>query len=354
MDGIMNKKNIINRIKRLLSNQKVIGYKNIFETLEDLKRLHSFYNYTRPASWPVIDENIFEAVGLGNSFCNFMPMSTMPYFFRGQIKDYNSCIPAIYRTSNNNDIDIFINRLRSIEFEMILKKHPAVIDLNKTKVYDCYTKVDFTGLAQHYGLLTDCLDITDNFYIAAFFACCEYNKDMDKYIPKTEPMEGIIYLISSLITEDYDNFNIVGLQPFHRPAEQRAFSYKLNKGDDLAKKPFVQKLKFKQTPEGTKYLYQMFNNGNKLFPYDMLKNKVEEIKATNIFSKKAFLETYKRYIFTKHKDYYLNKLRERNIILEKNTILQFNSEEIKNLNKLWKKKKKHFFNDTGGRRAIYP
>jgi len=354
MDGIMNKKNIINRIKRLLSNQKVIEYKNIFETLEDLKSLHSFYNYTRPASWPVIDENIFEAVGLGNSFCNFMPMSTMPYFFRGQTKDYNSCIPAIYRASNNNDIDIFINRLRSIEFEMILKKHPAVIDLNKTKGYDCYTKVDFTGLAQHYGLLTDCLDITDNFYIAAFFACCEYDKDTDRYIPKTESGEGIIYFISSLIMEEDDNFGIVGLQPFHRPAEQRAFRYKLNKGDNLAKNDLVKILKFTQTPEGSKYLYQIFNNGKKLFPYDMLKNKVEEIKATNIFSKKAFLETYKRYIFTKHKDYYLNKLRERNIILEKNTILQFNSEEIKNLNKVWKKKKKHFFNNTGHRRVIYP
>ncbi len=349
----MNKK-IINRINRLISNQKVIEYKNIFEMLEDLEELYSFFDSTRPASWIVIDEDIFEAVGLGNGFCKLMPISKIPYFFRGQTKDYKYCIPAIYRASNNNYIDIFINRLKSIEFEMILKKHPAVIDLNNTKILDCRIEVDFTGLAQHYGLLTDCLDITDNFYIAAFFACCEYDKDTDRYIPKTESREGTIYLISSLIMEEDDNFNIVGLQPFHRPAEQRAFSYKMNKGDDLVKKDFVQILKFKQTPEGSKYLYRKFKNGNNLFPYDMIKNKVDEIKKTKVFSEKVFSETYKRFNFTKPINYYLNKLKEKNIILEKNTILQFNSEEIKKLNKLWKKKKKHFFNNTGCRRAIYP
>jgi len=350
----MNKKNIINRIKRLLSNQKVIEYKNIFETLEDLKSLHSFYNYARPASWPVIDENIFEAVGLGNSFCNFMPMSTMPYFFRGQTKDYNSCIPAIYRTSNNNDVDIFINRLRSTEFELILKKHPAVIELNDTKILNCRIKVDYTGLAQHYGLLTDCLDITDNFYIAAFFACCEYDKDTDRYIPKTESGEGIIYFISSLIMEEVDNFGIVGLQPFHRPAEQRAFRYKLNKGDDLAKNDFVKILKFTQTTEGSKYLYRIFNNGKKLFPYDMIKNKVDEIKTTKVFSKKAFLKTYKRFKFTKPIKYYLKELREKNIIIEKSTVLDFNNKEMEIFEKSWKGKKKHYFDNAGYRRVIYP
>lgn len=347
-------KNIINRIKRLLSDQKVIEYKNIFEILEDLEGLYSFFDYNRPASWPVINENTFETAGLGNGFCAFTPMSKMPYFFRGQTKDYNSCIPAIYRASNNNDIEFFINRLRSVEFELLLKKHPAVIDLNNTKILDCRIKVDFIGLAQHYGLFTDCLDITDNFYIAAFFACCEYDKDADRYIPKTESREGIIYFISALIMEEDNNFDVVGLQPFKRPAEQRAFRYKLDKEDDFANKYFVKKLLFKQTSKGTKYLYNIFNSGKKLLPHDMLKDKVEEIKATNIFSKKAFLETHKRYIFAKPKNYYLNKLREKNIIIEKNTILRFNSEEIKNLNKLWKEKKKHFFDNIGCRRAIYP
>lgn len=346
--------NIINGCGWFSNNQKVIEFENIFKVLEDLDKIHSFFCDNRPASWTVINEDVFEAVGIGNGYCKLTPMSKNPYFYRGQTKDYDSCIPAIYRTSNNNEIEYFINRLRSVEFELILKKHPAVIELNNTKILDCRIKVDFIGLAQHYGLLTDCLDITDNFYIAAFFACCEYDKETDRYIPKTESREGIIYFISTLIMEEYNNFDIVGLQPFCRPAEQRAFRYKLNKGDDLVKKSFVRKSKFKQTSEGAEYLYRMFNNGKKLFPYDMLKNKAEEIKVTNIFSKKAFLETYKRYIFTKPKDYYLNKLREKNIILEKNTILHFNSEEIKNFNKLWKKKKKHFFDNIGCRRAIYP
>jgi len=353
-EGFMNV-NFKKNCKLLSGYQKVIKYDNIFKVLEDLEKKYFFYCNSRPLAWIVIDEDIFEAVGIGNGYCKLMPMSKDPYLYRGQTKDYGMCVPIIYRSANNDDdIEYFIQRLRAVEFELILKKHPAVIELNNTEILNCRIQVDFLGLAQHYGLSTDCLDITNNFYIAAFFACCKYDKNADRFIPKTDSKEGIIYYISPIIMGDYNNFDIVGLQPFSRPAEQKAFRYKLNKGDDFAKKSFVQKLIFSQTSEGTDYIYRKFDNGNKLFPYDFLKNKVDEIKKTKIFSKKAFLETYERFRFTKPKVYYQNKLKNKKIIFKENTNLCFNSEETKELDKLWKERRGNFFKNIGFRRVRYP
>ena len=114
---------------KLLSDyQKVIKYDNIFKVLEDLEKKYFFCCNSRPPAWIVIDEDIFEAVGTGNGYCKLMPMSKDPHLYRGQTKDYGICVPSIYRSANNDDdIEYFIQRLRAIEFELILKKHPAVI-----------------------------------------------------------------------------------------------------------------------------------------------------------------------------------------------------------------------------------
>lgn len=348
--------NLKKNCKSLYSYQKIRECEDIFEALYYLKEIYNFYCNNRPASWIVIDENKFEAVVMENGYCSLSPTSNDVYFYRGQTKDYGICVPSIYRSANNDDeIEYFIQRLRSVEFELILKEHPAVIEFTHNEIMNHQFQVDFLGLAQHYGLYTDCLDITNDFYIAAFFACCEYDEKTDRYIPKTKSKKGIIYYIPScIIMEDFSNFGIVGLQPFPRPAEQKAFRYKLNNRDDFAKKSFVQKLIFKQTSEGTKYIYHKFDNGNKLFPYDPLKNKVDELKKTKVFSKNAFLETYKRFIFPKSKTYYKNKLKNKNIIFKDRTSLYFSLKEIKELDKLWKERKNNIFKNVGYRRVRYP
>ena len=41
-------------------------------------------------------------------------------------------------------------------------------------------------LAQHYGLKTQWLDITNDFEVALFFACCKYNKNYNMWSPLTK------------------------------------------------------------------------------------------------------------------------------------------------------------------------
>ena len=128
-------------------------------------------------------------------------------YFRGQTAFYQNCTPSIFRKDEDNkrdSIDIFIDRLRSCEFELLLKTHPVVKKLNKgiriDKLgLDLSIKVDYKGLAQHYELNTNMIDFTNNKWVAAFFAACK--KKDDKYIP-IDPKEddneeiGVFYTYS--------------------------------------------------------------------------------------------------------------------------------------------------------------
>jgi hypothetical protein len=351
-------KNNLNKSCKLLSGyRKVIEYENIFNALDDLETAYNHYS-NRPPSWPVIDENVFELTDMGNGYGKLSPMSKGVCFYRGESKDHPTCFPSIYRATNSAPeiakIEYFIHRLKSTEFELVLRKHPAVIELNNTQILNCRIQVDFLSLAQHYGLATEYLDITNDFYVAAFFACCKYDDKSDRYIQEKNSKKGIIYYISPIIMMDYDNFNIVGLQPFHRPAEQKAFSYKLSKGNDLAQKPAVQKLIFKQSVEGTNYLFDKFDRGRQLFPYDPIKLKADEIKKATVFSGEAFFETYKRSNFSNSQIYFKKKLEMKNITFADKSNLNFNSREINKFDKSWKEKRNSFFEKIGVRRVMYP
>lgn len=55
-------------------------------------------------------------------------------------------------------------------------------------------QVDYVGLAQHYGLKTDVLDVTNSIEVAMFFAMCDYDSDTDSYKPKHEDKQYVGYL----------------------------------------------------------------------------------------------------------------------------------------------------------------
>lgn len=90
-----------------------------------------------------------------------MPGNQNFYLFRGQTRDYPSCGSSIYRNSQDQ-IDIFAARLRQIEFEIVLREHAAVQDIIKSGIH-----ISFAGLAQHYELATEYLDVTADPYVAA-------------------------------------------------------------------------------------------------------------------------------------------------------------------------------------------
>jgi tetratricopeptide (TPR) repeat protein len=111
------------------------------------------------------------------------PTAPVPIsYYRGQVAFHEPCVPTLYRPKDNgekkDDVDIFIERLRAIEFELLLQGHPFVKEVydkgvNVTCMGEQKTvplKVSYPGLAQHYGLQTDMIDFTSDKWVAAFLA----------------------------------------------------------------------------------------------------------------------------------------------------------------------------------------
>lgn len=226
--------------------------------------------------------------------------STVNRFFRGQTGFHNKCMPTLYRATKSggrDEVDIFIDRIRSAEFELLLKTHPFVkyvfqkginILSNGTAIP---IKVDFLGLAQHYELKTDLLDFTNDKWVAAFFATSA--KVNGRYVPMESKGYGVLYSYTIMPPwgENVDpnqKFTVIGLQPFPRPGEQRAYALKLEATEDLNDQCGVKKYFFRHNYQAGEVIYNRMNQGEILFPVDALEKKAAKIKRARKLSKTAF------------------------------------------------------------------
>lgn len=118
----------------------------------------------------------------------------------------------------------------------------------RIRLWDSPLYVDREGLAQHYGLATDMLDVTSNFDVASFFATCAWNSVLRKYEPVTDNLAtGVIYRITPALMcsmarpgGPFGPVHIVGWQPLPRPEQQRAFVVKMKPGQDFTSLPTVE------------------------------------------------------------------------------------------------------------------
>lgn len=159
--------------------------------------------------------------------------------------------------------------------------------------------LNHTGMAQHYGLHTNYLDITNNFDVACFFATCKY--DNGKYYPignLSKP--GIIYKLNEMImppfVENENNKDMLleylGWQPLPRPEQQRASVLKVAKDTNLDTVSGVKKYYFKHSINQSKKIWKQFDEGRALFPDDSAADLANECVKLNSFTsdqiKKAF------------------------------------------------------------------
>lgn len=244
-------------------------------------------------------EGKFEIVSnksVGDDSLYLMPVAkSYAYLFRGQGEFHNPCLPTFYRNKEWTNEDVFINRIRIEEFWLMLQQYPHVryfIDLG--------LNVDYVGLAQHYGLKTDVLDLTSSLKVALFFAMCDYVKDTDSYKPKLDDsMTYIGYLYAyPFINELIPNNNEqrlrqlrvmpIGLQPFRRPGDQRGFSIHLENGKNFVAPIFS----FEYTAKESQEIYEQFKS---VLVEDELSKRTKIIANTKSFSIDAIKITAARY-----------------------------------------------------------
>jgi hypothetical protein len=178
-----------------------------------------------------------------------------------------------------------------MEFELLLKNSPIINgngDFSFEIIgHNLIYPVDFLALCQHYGIATEYLDLSNDLYIALYFASHTGNPLSPKY-----EGEGTLYCFTD---DNCENIKTIGMQLFPRPGEQKAFAIKLCSDDDFSKMSKVQKYVFQQTKEGSNFINNLFHGGEILFPKDVIANKVLQIKTQTHFSLKAFNEVHSRY-----------------------------------------------------------
>lgn len=295
----------------------------------------------------------FSAVAIDDKYCKLLPYPEFAIFlFRGQDRLHDPCLSSLYR-ENLTAIQRFAERVRNAEFELLLKNHPAVRDVSHASIDDHLIKIDYNGLAQHYGLKTDLIDFTSDPRVAAFFACCRFNKETGRYEPimQTEGY-GVFYkfnfLMSTMISIGQKNATefgsrIIGQQPLPRPGEQCAFSYRLGRKQCLNKQKLLNIYKFQHNVQASMKIYEKFEGGKLLFPPDLLEEKIEYLKMSKSFSKGAFHIAFERYGKTDKKISMRNDLLKAGYSLTEKNVVAFSSAEMDFLLTEWQNERNEFF-----------
>lgn len=206
-----------------------------------------------------------------------------PAVYRGQTEAHPSCVPSLGRKCHIEDQ--LLELCRNVAFEDAIGDHPFVRVCERTEFLGAPLFIDRQGLAQHYGLSTDMLDVTSNFDIACFFATCYWDEHNYRPIESTR-VPGVLYRM--LMPHELDIFRSVGWQPLHRPEQQRAYAVAMRAGQDFAKMQRVQMVKFRQHPEISTRIWKSFDEGRALFPADSASHLAEQAKQLMQFTRSQF------------------------------------------------------------------
>ena len=260
--------------------------------------------------------------------------STIQY--RGQNEDFGVCKTTIDRLNSREEQ--FLSICQTIAFEELLESHPFVKYAKNIQFQNNPLCLNLTGIAQHYGLDTNYLDITSNFDVACFFATCKYING--EYYPIGNISKvGIIYSLNELFLPPFverDNKDVeleyLGWQPLPRPEQQRANILKVKKNINLDTVNGVSKYKFKHSISQSKKIFKQFDGGKVLFPHDSAADLANECKKLNSFTSRQINKALKRFEHWNNKEVagreeFLNNL---NIeVVKKNTLSWGNFIDVK-------------------------
>ena len=210
------------------------------------------------------------------------PVSRPDLLFRGQYKRYRPCYPSVARnmeTRSNalmhlspiEQSRLILNLIRTAWFNKNLRKTSAMRWMSTQGL-----SFDENAVAQHYGLPTGYIDLSQSFAVASFFACCEYDAACGTWKPVTDGY-GIIYAVDITRTPICGPAKPIGLQPFPRPSQQWGWVYEISMAQDFDALPHVRKFVFAHDACASSRILERFEGGARLFPRDPLSELAELI-----------------------------------------------------------------------------
>lgn len=259
-------------------------------------------------------------------------------YYRGQTIRFTNCRPSLLR--DRSERDIFIERVKLCEFSILLHKHPSARlftngqwgRLNDGRIESHVMRVDEEALAQHYGILTEYIDVTADKWVAAFFACCDYNRtssdDRDNYVMHTRNDIGVFYVYQDRsYVKGKDILHPIGLQPFSRPVLQAGYVLRMKPGQNFNR--MATGIQFRFDAGCSRILYWLFDQSNKIQPVEMIEKKAKRIvEETGLFSRQAYDLAHSRYFPSLSKREFNALIRKYGLKVQDAPIFDFSPEEL--------------------------
>lgn len=291
-------------------------------------------------------EGLFEAIKMHDGKVRLFPLGlAFNVYYRGQSKYYDPSYPSLYR-KGVTESQRFVERMKYEELKRCIESYPATDYFKKDFAFvmpdGTYNPIEFSvdvlALAQHYGVLTELMDLTTDKFVAAFFATtnCDGN---DVYSPITElkKEKGVFYRFSNtyFITGRLpEKLRAVGLQPFSRPGEQMGLVYQMDK-DENFNDVVISKDEFTHNPTVAEFIFNYTNRSKKLFPESPLTRHAQDIAKTKKFSRWAYEEAKKEFYPNASDELLQSYLSEQKIELADDVDFSFSEEEINECRKDW-------------------
>lgn len=230
--------------------------------------------------------------------------------YRGELKDYGetsgysslgrNILLQKYHSEEEKYLHYFIQSIK------LCLLHGFLMYFKQYREFPFGTPLN-VAIAQHYGMATYYLDLTDDIKVALFFASCKHTEN-NIYEPITEDdlndigRYGVLY--SKSVMGAFDEIEPIGSQPFCRCIRQRGYylnthgssacwEYRIDEDNGFSK------MYYDRTPELSRRLCEEFDQGRKLFPADGLSSlsaAVVKIQETHEIPYELFLIMHDRFV----------------------------------------------------------
>lgn len=243
----------------------IVEYVSTLENAEMREYLNlngDFLGFSRLGKYMYMSDQAFTNVA------KLFPISQTPFtLMRGQNAYFAPSYPSLYRPQKINSEDFcLISRLRACEFILTFQHHPVVNEIRM----NC--RVEDMAIAQHYEFPTEYMDITNNKWVAAFFASTY--KSGNLYLPTETGFGngiGVFYISDPVMKSNLhflDNVYTLGFQYFERPTRQNSLVYKMKENEDMDANPMFLRLVFRHDTEASKLVYNMSHKQQRFYPND--------------------------------------------------------------------------------------
>lgn len=252
-------------------------------------------------------KGLFEPIRMEDGTHILMPLSPANHsYYRGESSYHEDCCPSLFR-KGMLDADIFVERIKRCELELMMQQYP-ITNLFANSIYaqapdktwiPIPFRIGYDGLAQHYGIKTEFMDLTLDPWTAAFFAATTYDTETDtnSAIEDTDNYQyGALYLRNEIPLPNlrHSRIDVVGMQPLSRPGRQSAFVFRMNQGENF--NTMAQKNFFRHDAEVNRKVFEHSNRGNQLFPKELIGDRIrKEIVRGEEFTQNAFELAKHRY-----------------------------------------------------------